>query len=208
MSLSLTDLFLYAFALFILFLTPGPVWAALTARCLQGGFAAGWPLALGVAVGDSFWPLLALLTLAQFAQIYAELLTGLKFLAVAVFFGLGVQLIRAPVVQPVAAGRLTRPGVLTGFFAGVLVILGNPKAILFYLGILPGFFDIDSLTTADITAVVLCSALVPFAGNLLFITAVNKARTWLTSDSARRRLNLATGLILIAVGLFLLVSQP
>ena len=29
---------------------------------------------------------------------------------------------------------------LAGLLAGILVILGNPKAILFYIGILPGFF--------------------------------------------------------------------
>ena len=206
MSLSLSDIALYAFALFILFLTPGPVWVALTARCLHSGFSGGWPLALGVAVGDCLWPLLALLTLTQFAQVYAEMLVGLKFLAVAVFFFLGVQLIRMPVAQPVVAGRLTQPGVLTGFLAGILVILGNPKAILFYLGILPGFFDIESLSPADITVVVFCSALVPFMGNLLFIVAVNKARTLLTSDLARRRLNVGTGAVLIAVGVFLLAG--
>ena len=80
-----------------------------------------------------------MLTLTQFAQIYAELLESLRFLAVAVFLMLGVQLIRAPVVAPEAGGRLTQPGRLTGFIAGVLVILGNPKAILFYLGICPAF---------------------------------------------------------------------
>ena len=206
MSLSLTDLFVYAFALFLLFLTPGPVWVALTARCLHSGFSGGWPLALGVAVGDCLWPLLALLTLTQFAQFYAELLESLRFLAVAVFLILGVQLLRAPVAAPEAAGRLTQPGRLTGFIAGVLVILGNPKAILFYLGILPGFFDIAVLTTIDITMVVVISALVPFMGNLLFILGVEKARTLLTSPAARRRLNVATGSVLIAVGLFLLAG--
>ena len=206
MSLSLTELSVYAFALFLLFLTPGPVWVALTARCLQSGFSGGWLLALGVAVGDCLWPLLALLTLTQFAQIYAELLESLRFLAVAVFLMLGVQLIRAPVVAPEAGGRLTQPGRLTGFIAGVLVILGNPKAILFYLGILPGFFDISVLTTIDITMVVIISALVPFMGNLLFILGVEKARTILTSQAGRCRLNVATGSVLIAVGLFLLAG--
>ena len=206
MSLSLTDLSVYAFALFLLFLTPGPVWVALTARCLHSGFSGGWTLALGVAVGDCLWPLLALLTLTQFAQFYAELLESLRFLAVAVFLILGVQLLRAPVAAPEAAGRLTQPGRLTGFIAGVLVILGNPKAILFYLGILPGFFDIAVLTTIDITMVVVISALVPFMGNLLFILGVENARTLLTSPAARRRLNVATGFVLIAVGLFLLAG--
>ena len=119
---------------------------------------------------------------------------------------LGVQLIRAPVVAPEAGGRLTQPSRLTGFIAGVLVVLGNPKAILFYLGILPGFFDISVLTTIDITMVVIISALVPFMGNLLFILGVEKGRTILTSQAGRRRLNVATGSVLIAVGLFLLAG--
>ena len=52
---------LYVGALLILFLTPGPVWVALTARALSGGFHAAWPLAFGVVVGDVLWPLLAIL---------------------------------------------------------------------------------------------------------------------------------------------------
>lgn len=52
MSVSVWDLVLYAGALFVLFLTPGPVWMALVARSLSGGFNAAWPLAVGVACGD------------------------------------------------------------------------------------------------------------------------------------------------------------
>ena len=61
MTISAVDAALYAGALLILFLTPGPVWVALTARALSGGFNAAWPLALGVVVGDVLWPLLAIL---------------------------------------------------------------------------------------------------------------------------------------------------
>ena len=59
MSLTGVDLLLYAGALFVLFLTPGPVWVAMVARALSGGFGAAWPLALGVVIGDVLWPLLA-----------------------------------------------------------------------------------------------------------------------------------------------------
>jgi uncharacterized glyoxalase superfamily protein PhnB len=40
-----------------LWIAPGPVWVALTARALSGGFAAAWPLAIGVTIGDLVWPL-------------------------------------------------------------------------------------------------------------------------------------------------------
>ena len=47
MTLDAWDIALYAGALAILFLTPGPVWVGLIARSLSGGFHAAWPLALG-----------------------------------------------------------------------------------------------------------------------------------------------------------------
>jgi threonine/homoserine/homoserine lactone efflux protein len=31
---------------------------------------------------------------------------------------------------------------MAGFLAGLAAILANPKAILFYMGMLPGFFDL------------------------------------------------------------------
>ena len=47
-----SEIGLYIAALFLLFLTPGPVWVAMLARGFKGGFAGAWPLALGVAFGD------------------------------------------------------------------------------------------------------------------------------------------------------------
>ena len=47
MTITAADLLLYCGALLILFLTPGPVWLAMMARALSGGFGAAWPLALG-----------------------------------------------------------------------------------------------------------------------------------------------------------------
>src|SRR5210317_1651351 len=61
MTLTAGDIALYAGAMLILFITPGPVWVALLARAMSGGFAAAAPLALGVATGDILWPLLAVL---------------------------------------------------------------------------------------------------------------------------------------------------
>ena len=57
--------------------------------------------------------------------------------------------------------RLTRPGMWAGFLAGFAVILGNPKAILFYMGMLPDFFDLTVLTWKDIVAICFVSFFVP-----------------------------------------------
>ena len=94
MTLSAYDLLLYAGALVILFMTPGPVWVALLARSLSGGFKAAWPLAIGVAIGDIVWPLVAVLGVAWLVSEFAGFMEVLKRVAVFVFLAMGVGLIR------------------------------------------------------------------------------------------------------------------
>jgi len=66
---------------------------------------------------------------------------------------MGAMLIWKPARTLRADSRLTAPGIWAGFLAGLMVIIGNPKAILFYLGILPGFFDFGGLNRFDVVAI-------------------------------------------------------
>ena len=126
MAITASEIGLYSVALFLLFLTPGPVWVAMLARGFKGGFSGAWPLALGVAFGDFAWAVAALLTLNQVASFYADLVFWLKYVAVFVFFAMGVSLLRSKIEAINPPNQLTRPGMLAGLFAGILVILGNP----------------------------------------------------------------------------------
>ena len=94
MTVTFYEIGLYCGALLILFLTPGPVWVALIARGLSGGFQAAWPLALGVVIGDVLWPLLAILGVSWIIGIYGDFLTVLRYVAAIVFFTMGYFLIR------------------------------------------------------------------------------------------------------------------
>lgn len=200
MTVSPVDLALYSFALLVLFLTPGPVWLAVLARALSGGFHAAWPLAFGVAVGDILWPLLAILGLNWIVSEFAGALTVLRWVACAFFLWLGWSVIRNADKVVAEDSRLTRPGLVAGFLAGVIAILGNPKAMLFYLGVLPGFFDLGDLSRLDIWLIVALSVIVPFLGNLLLAWGVGRVRDWLTSPKALKRLNLSAGWLLVLVG--------
>jgi threonine/homoserine/homoserine lactone efflux protein len=61
---------------------------------------------------------------------------------------------------------MTRPGLWAGFSVGLAAVIGNPKAILFYMGALPGFFTLGTLTGVDIALIILISAVIPMVGNL------------------------------------------
>ncbi len=200
MTVTALELFFYAGAILILFLTPGPVWVALTARAMSGGFPAAAPLAVGVALGDALWPLAAIFGLSWVLSLYGGLLEALKWVAMGMFVIMGVQLIRHAEAQLSADSRLMRPGALAGFAAGVTVILANPKAILFYMGVLPGFFDLSRVTGADIAAILAVSVVVPMLGNLTIAFAIDRARAVLRSGRALARANRIAGVALIAVG--------
>ena len=201
MTVTATDLVLYAIAVGILFLTPGPVWVALLARALSGGFNAAWPLALGVVIGDAVWPFLAIIGVSWIVSVYAGFLTLLKWVAVAVFIGMGVLILRNANKEISSDNRLTRPGMWAGFVAGLVVILGNPKAILFYMGMLPGFFDLSSITSPDIAAIMAVSMIVPLTGNLFLAAFVERVRRLLSTPRSIRRMNISAGVLLIGVGL-------
>lgn len=195
------DLLLYAGAIFVLFLTPGPVWVALTARALSGGFAAAWPLAVGVVLGDILWPLLAILGVAWIVSVFEGFMTVMRYVAAGMFLVMGVMLIRHAGATIGTDSRLTRPGRWAGFLAGVAVIVGNPKAVLFYMGVLPGFFDLTRITVLDIVAILLISTTIPLLGNLVMALSVDRARQLLTSPRTLRRINTVAGILLCLVGI-------
>jgi len=199
-TVSATDLLFYAGALLVLFVTPGPVWVALLARAMSGGFAAAWPLAVGVTVGDALWPLLAIFGLTWIVGQFAGFLEAMKWVAAITFLVMGVLLIRSAGKGISSNGRLTRPGLWAGFATGVAVVIGNPKAILFYMGVLPGFFDLTRVTAPDIAAIVALSVVIPLAGNLILAASIDRARRLLTSPASLRRTNLVAGGLMIAVG--------
>ncbi|MGA0777316.1 MAG: LysE family translocator, partial [Gemmobacter sp.] len=114
MTVGLTELALYAGALVLLFITPGPVWVALGARALSGGFAAAWPLAVGVSLGDALWPLAAILGLNWIVAVWGDVLGLMRWVAVAMFLGMGWALWRKAGRALAAASRLTRPGAWAG----------------------------------------------------------------------------------------------
>jgi threonine/homoserine/homoserine lactone efflux protein len=206
MTVSLWELGVYALAMAGLWAVPGPVWVALIARALSGGFASAWPLAVGVVLGDLIWPLCAIFGLAWVLSVYGDFLTVLRWVASAVFVLMGILLIRKPAAAMSADSRLTKPGRWAGFLTGVAAVIGNPKAILFYMGVLPGFFNLGRVTAPDIAAILFISALVPLLGNLALALFVDRARALISSPENLHRINIGSGLLLILVGVVIVFT--
>lgn len=201
MTITATQISLYAGALLILFLTPGPVWLAMIARCLSGGFRQALPLALGVALGDVIWPLVVILGLGAVVDAYDGFLVILRYGAGAILIWMGWVVIRSAGALLEGDSKLTQPGMMAGFIAGLVAVGANPKASVFYIALMPGFFDVGQVTWSDIALICVVSLVIPLLGNIILALFVNSIRRFLQSPVAVQRTNMTAGILLIIVGI-------
>ena len=201
MTIDGNQIFLYFLALVILFLTPGPVWVALIARTVSGGAKSSISLALGVSLGDMLWPFVVYFSLSLLISLYSDILLIFRYVASFVLILMGLQIIYLRNKTVSEDHRLTKSGFISGFYAGFIAVTANPKASLFYMTLLPGFFNFELIGIIDVCLISLLSFSIPMIGNILMILFVAKVRSLLSSPYAVRMTNLISGILLVFVGI-------
>ena len=201
MTIDNSQIILYFFALIILFLTPGPVWVALIARTVSGGAKSSISLALGVSLGDMLWPFVVYFSLGILISIYSDILLIFKYVASFVLVLMGLHIIYSRDKALCEDHRLTKSGFIAGFYAGFIAVIANPKASLFYMTLLPGFFNFELIGLVDVCLISVLSFSVPMIGNILMILFVAKIRSLLSSPNAISVTNLISGILLVLVGI-------
>ena len=201
MTIDGNQIFLYFLALVILFLTPGPVWVALIARTVSGGAKSSISLSLGVSLGDMLWPFVVYFSLSLLISLYSDILLIFRYVASFVLILMGLQIIYLRNKTVSEDHRLTKSGFISGFYAGFIAVTANPKASLFYMTLLPGFFNFELIGIIDVCLISLLSFSIPMIGNILMILFVAKVRSLLSSPYAVRMTNLISGILLVFVGI-------
>jgi threonine/homoserine/homoserine lactone efflux protein len=201
MTIDSNQIFLYFLALVILFFTPGPVWVALIARTVSGGAKSSISLALGVSLGDMLWPFVVYFSLSLLISLYSDILLIFRYVASFVLILMGLQIIYLRNKTLSEDHRLTKSGFIAGFYAGFIAVTANPKASLFYMTLLPGFFNFELIGIVDVCLISLLSFSIPMIGNILMILFVAKVRSLLSSPYAVLMTNLISGILLIFVGI-------
>jgi threonine/homoserine/homoserine lactone efflux protein len=190
---------LYAIAIAV----PGPGIVAIVARALGSGFRATIPAAIGTAVGDLILMSLSAFGLALIAQAMGGLFLIVKLLGAAYLVYLGYKYWTAPVadmetVVPASARQ--------GFLAQMSLTLGNPKAIAFFVALLPTVVDLGRLNIFGYLQ--LCAAtfvLIPTI-TLSYAALASRVRGFLASRRARGRLNKGAAVIMVGAGVGVAVS--
>jgi threonine/homoserine/homoserine lactone efflux protein len=199
----LLTLLAFTGAAVLIVLLPGPDTLVVVRSILRGGRRQGTLTALGNLTGLTVWVLAAALGLAAMLEAsevgYAVLrIVGACYL---VFIGVQAWRSRGRVETP-ATEEARRTSVLgTGFRAGVLTNLLNPKVGVFFVTFLPGFVphgaSVFWTTTLFGAIFVVLTALYW----VLLLGLAGRVTAWMNTPAIRRRLDAATAAVLVGFGL-------
>jgi threonine/homoserine/homoserine lactone efflux protein len=194
----------FLFIIFIFAITPGPGVFALIARSLVSGARPCISLALGMAVSDVVYLILACFGLAVIAEQWSSLFMVLRIVGAFYLLYLGWKMwIASPdtsLQNTIDDGTFT---VVKGLLQGFLISASNPKVIFFYIAFLPTIMDLGSLTPSDIVLASGITLLGLMMGLMTIAICAASARRFFTSAKAVKGLNRASGGIMIGAGSYL-----
>lgn len=192
-SMALLDLVIFAAALALAAASPGPSVIALVARTLVRGRDGAAPLVTGIVLGDMVWLAAAVLGLAALAAALGSLFVVVRLAAAAYLVYLAWKLWTA-------SGRIgeavqiretdSRFGL---FLTGLGMTLGNPKAMAFYLALLPTIVDLDRLSMLGFAelCVIIAAVLTLVLGG--YVVLAHRARHLVGSVAGVRLINRTCG---------------
>lgn len=186
----------------LIVLLPGPDTLVVVRSILRGGRRQGLLTALGNLCGLTLWVAAAALGLAAMLEASEVGYAALRIVGACYLILLGVQAWRSrgTVEEPAQVRR----GVLgSGFRAGLLTNLFNPKVGVFFVTFLPGFVPEGASvlwTTLLFGAIFIVLTALYW---LLLLGLAGQVTAWMNTPAVRRRLDAATAAVLVAFGVHL-----
>ncbi|AYG57825.1 LysE family translocator [Rhizobium jaguaris] len=200
--MTLAVLLAYSGALFIAAAIPGPGITAIVARALGSGFRETFFMGLGLVLGDTIYLTAVILGLAFVAQTFTEVFIVIKIAGALYLAYIAWKLWTAGLLTTnVAAKKSTSVGM--SFLSGLLVTLGNPKTMLFYVALVPTLIDIRSIGLREYAMLLAVTFLVLLVVLVPYMLLASRARTFLKRPKALQILNRTAASILAGTAAFI-----
>ena len=198
----LTSVFTFTVAATLIVLLPGPDTLVVLRNLIRGGRRTAARTVAGVLSGLSIWIVAAALGLAALLRASRDGYTALRLVGAVYLVWLGVNALRARagVVDHAIEGAKPPKLLGTGYRAGLATDLLNPKVGVFFVTFLPGFVPAGhavGATSLVFGAIFVAETAMYFA--LLLVIAA-RITGWMARPTVRRRLDKATGLVLLGFG--------
>jgi len=189
----------------VLAMVPSVSVLAVTARAAAFGFTHGLFTTLGIVVADILFILVAVYGLALIAEMMGDQFRLIQYLGAIYLIWLGISLWRAD-AKARSSDSVRQSSWSSSFLTGLLITLGDQKAILFYLGFFPAFVDLQAMTAVDTLIIVLIAILAVGSAKLVYAFLADRASLMFNNSRALHGINILAACIMIAVGIALLLK--
>ncbi len=191
-------------AVIIFAITPGPGVFALLARAMTQGAWSCFSLALGMAVSDVIYLILATLGLAVIAENWSGAFTFIRIVGASYLIYLGWKMWhQRSQIMAKNTPHVSARGELLSFLQGFLISASNPKVILFYIAFLPTFMDLTVLSHHDIFIASLLCLSGLMIGLMIIAGSASWASQYFRSERAMTGLNRIAGSIMVSAGVYI-----
>ncbi|TMR94903.1 LysE family translocator [Nonomuraea basaltis] len=186
----------------LLAMLPGASQALMIRQVLEGGRTLRGTLA-GNATGFLLWSTAAAAGLSAVLLASPTAYAVLRIAGGIVLMILGVNTLRTALTTvstrpPHEGGR--RTGFAGGYLTGLITNLGNPKAGVFAVSVLPQFVTAKGPVFLSTVALGALWALVSASWYMLLTWAVSRGRALVSQPTVLRGLSVATGVVLLGLG--------
>jgi threonine/homoserine/homoserine lactone efflux protein len=190
----------------LLAMLPGANNASITRQTLTAGRRAGLLAVAGASTGILIWAGTAAIGLSAVLLANPGAYLAIRIAGAAVLIVLGGQSLWALRRTPTADAPKTAPRRGTGdgrrsFAVGVATSLGNPKAGVVAVSLIPQFVTADGPVLASSIALGVLWAAVSGAWFCLYVWTIDKGRTRAGKPATQRLMHAASGLTMVALGI-------
>ncbi|ATI03373.1 MULTISPECIES: LysE family translocator [Cycloclasticus] len=182
--------------------------ALVVTRSATFGVANGVAVTAGIILGDLIFILLAIVGLSVVADTLGSLFMVIKYLGAAYLLRLGYTLITSNGASSILVDKsVKQQNLFASFAAGLILTLGDIKAIIFYASFLPVFVNLSTVQTPDILILIsimvisLASVKILYAFSAAKIVAVASANKF---DNVVRK---TAGSFMLAAGGYLIFKD-
>jgi threonine/homoserine/homoserine lactone efflux protein len=180
--------------------TPGPDTALVVSNALRRGTTSAFAMAWGVGAGSAVWALTSTLGIAALLAASATAFTIMKLFGAAYLVYLGMRSIREGFSKEAKTPALPRMNLASRpFIQGLLNNLLNPKAAAIFLTALPQFVEPGDSVVRLLAMLLVYELMVVGWLHVVGLVTARAGHVFGTSG-LRKRLNAATGVVLIGLG--------
>ncbi|MDE0458112.1 MAG: LysE family translocator [Chromatiales bacterium] len=201
---------LYASAVLLLCLTPGPNSLLAVTNGLRFGVGKTLFSTFGCAVGLTLLIGASLSGLGLILAASETVFYVIKWLGACYLIYLGISLIRArgafaDVRQ--ASCPATPPGEIYLFAQGLWIVIMNPKAVIFFAAFLPQFYDPQHGLLPQFLMMAGTFVGIEVVVEIVLAVFASKLAAYVTSGTGMRMFNRATGGVFVLAGAYLLTLE-